>query len=90
MTIHARKQEIRARSIAMRKKADTITNAKEKDRRREDYTMQKLKCIGQKMAAYSLHIMMAVAILSAGICCQGKCYEPQVPEYLKKKITKDS
>lgn len=46
--------------------------------------MQKFKFLGQKIAAYSLHIMMAAAILSAGICCQGKCYEPQVPEYLKK------
>lgn len=46
--------------------------------------MQKFKFLGQKIAAYSLHIMMAVAILSAGICCQGKCYEPQVSEYLKK------
>ncbi len=90
MKIHARKQEIRARRIAIRKKIDTITSVKEKNRRREDDTMQKLKYIGQKMAAYSLHIMMAAAILSAGICCQGKCYEPQVPEYLKKKNTKDN
>lgn len=90
MKIHARKQEIRAIRIAIRKKTDTITNVKEKNRRREDDTMQKLKYIGQKMAAYSLHIIMAAAILSAGICCQGKCYEPQVPECLKKKNTKDS